>query len=279
MKTPVICGKCQQTFPVSQEQLGQSVRCPYCDAETETVAPQPNKSIPEQPLSLDDAEPLPAPPPKPLQSSNNTEAPPKPSPKRSLSLTTTAILSLGSTVLLVVGIYFGFQWYWNRDAISWREYRPPEGRCVVEMPGDVQPDAESQGAGFRCRAEVISYSPDRKKERKKETLEFRFAWVDSPTPQANDQLWETSERIFDRELRRFGSKKIASSTEVKRAQGGRSLIGLDQHFQKDDGSGVIRVIVPLQGDHRRFYILSVVGPSVSPDQEHVRRFLDSLTLD
>jgi hypothetical protein len=159
MYVVIVCAHCNGSSQVDETLIGQAVQCPLCGKPTvartpEAIlpvarpleAPMP-AATPEAPLSLDDAPPLP-----PLKSERSAPRPDAPKPPRAkqspLRTAVYAGTSLILTLLLMALIYWGFR-YRSHDiplsAWSWQTFKPPEGKCTIDFPGE--PEAEDIPAG------------------------------------------------------------------------------------------------------------------------------------
>jgi hypothetical protein len=247
MYVVIVCANCAGASQVEEAELGQAVQCPLCG--TLTVARTPQAVLPvakpvapapapaEAPLSLDDAPQLPPPPAR-----KEPVAPPaKTSPLRTYVYTG---LSLFFTLALI-GLIYGFFRYGNADIPqgAWHAFRPPEGRCAIDLPGepdeeDVPPEGYAVLGGKRFKV-----------NRWFERVELEFGWIDLDADQLLQKHFDSV--VFDflrREMKRLGGELSGEHT-LNFVVKGRKFEA--RRFQGDTPKGKTFVQVYFDADPER----------------------------
>src|SRR5262245_2643906 len=286
MYAVITCAHCKQAVQVAQESLGKLVRCPLCgqptSAEVKTTLPIA-EPLPEaaptdaQPLSLDEAEQLPQRGARSAERGTRNEPSATPrsalrAPRSPMRLGLQIGGSLALAVLAVAAVYAYFRY--GAGAIpdrAWREFRPPEGRCVVLMPGepeafDIPPDAYASIGGKRFT-----------KQRWFEKVAFSIAWIDFDSERfCNNTTFEQAvmaER--DREMKRLNgtvARDVRANLSVSTQ---RRFDGQEIDIDYDGGKQTLRYLMERDVTRQRLYILSVSGPKVVPGRPPASKFIDS----
>jgi hypothetical protein len=226
----IVCTNCQGASQVEEAALGQVVQCPLCGKPTaartkDAVLPVANP-LQNEPLSLDDALPLPSRP------ELNDAPPPAQPPKKKRSPLKTACyssLSLFLTLVLMAGIFGAFR-YGNGEILSWawKTYTPPDGHCTIDLPGepeveDISPEGFAVLGGKRFHV-----------HRWFERVDVDFGWIDLNADQALDA--HIDRIVFDllrRETKRFNGRMTSEKTlqfiaKGRKFEARRFLIDADQ---------------------------------------------------
>lgn len=257
----VRCPGCREPFQVAATALGKPVRCPLCGhvapAEAAPVG-LPVGEVAEEPLSLDDAEPLPPPVPRP--------ALPPARPREPITRKQ-VFLSVALTLAAVGGVLFV---YWLLSPpTDWIEFVPPEGRCRVELPSEPTEEPVSE------QVHVVGgkrYSVDYREWT--QPYQITFGWLDL---EAEAMQYTSLEKIAerDREARGINDAELVEEGYVKiNANDGREF-----RLQVGEESLVERVVLVRQGEQARVYVLAVRGSEITANTPFVRRYFESLRIN
>ena len=261
MFVPVACLTCGKPFQVPRNAAGTDVACPWCRAATPAlpvagVATAP----PPEPLSLDDAEPLPEPPP------------PRPSfraPYRTLIA--------GSLLMLVVSFATVAVLRYGTGRIpgsAWAGFLAPDGSCTVELPGE--PVGEKldplPGTGVTRGGERYVttgwYSGAR-------------AWVGwwELDPGFAKQAAADRDGLLTAPVLNAAraARKEQAGGEVTRTGTIRSgpHLGMEVQMTTPRGRLVERYVVVAGGPRPRLYVVGIEAKNLNPDGPAARRVLGS----
>jgi hypothetical protein len=271
MFVPVACLRCSTLFQVPPAAAGTDVTCPWCRELTPALpvaAAGPTPPLPAtpstpdaQPLSLDDAEPLP-----PAPGAAHPTPRKKPSPAK-VAAVAFGMLALGALTVAVLGFKSG-----RVGSGGWVEFQAPDGSFAAAFPwppeaSKVEPNPlsavtrggeEHAASGWYSGVTVyVGYQ------------DLDPAWAKSIAEDKDGALaGPVLEAERDRRLKEHGGAVVPGQTKVVRTTDGR---GFEITVEGPRGKRVERYVLVAAGSRPRLYVAGVEGPKLDPDGALVQR--------
>jgi hypothetical protein len=270
---PIKCPKCAKSFLVRVKSRSKV-------APTAKTGVQPRKTAPGPPPAAVRGPVGPKPSPQAPAASRPRPAPPPPPPRRVVAgnphpRRNLVVIGLFALALICFGLYTWVAGWWGRGipASAWVEFRPPEGRCQILMPGT--PKAEPalwNGPGI-VRAQKF------KVVRKDEEAAFLLTysdWSAAVTGKKSFQDLYTPERDYLLELEEAKEAKVVAENDITlNGHAGKEL----QIELKEGGRLLARVYLVRGQPYDRLYILVAIGSRLQPGQGDAAKFFDSFKID